>query len=180
MLREINRAQLGSELRAQARQLSRQAWNLLRMADRLSQEEGGSSAAGGELQPKALAYEHEQLLAGMAERMLRERAQRRRLFPQSLFGARGWDVLLILYRNRVQGRRSVPHNVAMELECPVREVDELVKALSDEQLTEWCDRYHYVRLSETGALRVRDYFIADGSSQQDEGDAGTDKGRMVA
>lgn len=154
--------------------MSRHAWALLRMADELARDGADPRDAEGELAPDPPAYEYEQLLAAMAERLLGERARRRQLFPGRIFGDCGWDMVLILYRNRVHGRRSVPHNVAMELDCTVREVEALVTILLEEGLVEWCNRFHFIRLSDDGASRVRDFFIDEEVDQKRASQAGND------
>ncbi|GGA00348.1 hypothetical protein GCM10010923_06170 [Blastomonas marina] len=148
-----------AELRHQARQMSRHAWSLLRMADSLAREEVAQNDLADPSTASALAYEHEQLLAAMAGRLLDERARRRKLFPNRMFDEAGWDMLMILYRNRVQGRRSLPHNVAMEIETTVRVVEDLAKELISDGLVEWCSRFHFIRLSDEGAARIRDFFL---------------------
>lgn len=139
--------------------MSRHAWSLLRMADSLAREEVAQNDLADPSTASALAYEHEQLLAAMAVRQLDERARRRKLFPNRIFDEAGWDMLLILYRNRVQGRRSLPHNVAMEIETTVRVVEDLAKELIGDGFVEWCSRFHFIRLSDEGAARIRDFFL---------------------
>lgn len=161
MTPKIGKAQQVAELRQHARQMSRQAGSLLKMADDLARNEACEDGLGGEISPGPLAYEYEQLLAAMVEQTLAERTRHRSLFGTQMFGNIAWDVLLLVYRNRVQGRRSVPHNLALELGSTVRAVEEQVKLLVAEELFEWCPRFNYIRVSDEGAARVREFFVGE-------------------
>ena len=118
------------------------------------------------------AYEHEQLLEAMARRMLQERSRRRKIFPAQLFGECGWDIILMLYRYRVQGRRATSSNFAVELNCTVRSIEDHLKELKAAGLVEWCGRTHFVRLSDDGAARVRSFFVEDDIVTEADNDTG--------
>jgi hypothetical protein len=161
MVRKVEKSRQVAELRQHARQLSRQAGALLRMADDMARSAGTPDQMGGELSPGPLAYEFEQLLAAMAERALAEHVRRRSLFAAPMFENTAWGILLMLYRNRVQGRRSVAHNLALELGCTVRMVEDQVKKLVDGGLANWCDRFNFIGISDEGASRIRHFFLEE-------------------
>ena len=172
MLSKVGKANHVEELRRHARRLSRQAWSLLRLADTMADEMVAEDDAIA-LAADPFAYEHEQLLEAMALRMLRERSRRRKLFPAHLFGECSWDIILMLYRYRVQGRRATTGSFAVDLDCPVRVIEDNLKELKAEGLVEWCGRTHFVRLSDDGASRVRSFFVEEDIATEADNDTGS-------
>ncbi|MXP08857.1 hypothetical protein [Pseudoblastomonas halimionae] len=68
---------------------------------------------------------------------------------------------MILYRNRVKGRRTPLIALVIELECPARDIEDAIAVLVDVNLVTWCPRRHFLRLTEHGAELVREYFLDD-------------------
>ena len=102
-----------AELRLQARKMASEAWSVLQIADALSPQGGARSPRNNAREP--VSYEHDCLFADLANQLLRQRSQRYRYFPARIFDSQGWDMVLILYRNRVEGRRAVLINLFIEL-----------------------------------------------------------------
>ena len=151
-----------AQLRQQAQRMASLAWSLMRMAENISQHRTDTPhPVCGPHRTNRVCYEHDLVLVALAKQSLCERAKRSALFSERIFIRWGWDSLMILYRNRVKGLRTPLIALVNELECTARDIEDAIAVLVDVNLVTWCQRRHFLRLTEHGAELVREYFLDD-------------------
>lgn len=72
--------------------------------------------------------------ARLAEAVLRNRVQRRSLFPATIFSEHAWDALLMLFVADAASERLTGRDIAKSLECSESVMSRWIKYLSQERL----------------------------------------------
>lgn len=80
-----------------------------------------------------MMVEHDKT-ARLAEAVLRNRMQRRSLFPAGIFGEYAWDALLMLFVADAASERLTGRDIASSIGCDEKVLSAWIKYLSQEDL----------------------------------------------
>lgn len=103
-------------------------------------------------------------LAALAVKISAARATRKDLFPPTLFGEPGWDMLLALYHTSCSGSRLTVSNLCQFSQAPdttaLRWIDRLVELELVRRRPNPLDaRVIFIELEPSGRSKIEDYLI---------------------